>query len=143
MELCREVGKSFEAVRSDSSRHHPWNEESNKDKNIDANTSFSAILFCLEEKNKELITELSSLKKTALEHGERRRQLEARQKASKDELEAARAEIDALRAEKNRLQSRMKRYSKRLQKSEKEIRVAFRAIQRCGLGIGCTQRDSE
>lgn len=136
MELCREVGKSFEAFRGDSSEHHPWNKESNRDEMTGASASFSAILCCLQEKNKELITELSQFKKTALEDGHRQRQLEARQKASEDDLEAARIQIDALRAEKNRLHSRLKRYSKRLQKSEKGIRVAFRAIQKCGLDIG-------
>lgn len=152
MELCREVGKSFEAVRSNGSGHYPGDEDSNRVGTIDANTSFSAMLSCLEEKNKELITELSKSKKTALEHGKLRQQLEARQKASEKDLDVARAEIDVLRAEKSRLHAQVKRYSKRLQRSEKEIRVAFRAIQRCGLDIGwsapelgevCIQRDGE
>jgi len=136
MELCREVGKSFEAVRSSASTHPPADCEPQETRTTDSDTSFSAIISCLEEKNRDLITELSHLKKVALEDSEARQRLENRQEASEADLRAARTEIEQLRDERGKLHAQLKRYSKRLHKSEREIRVAFCAIQRCGLNIG-------
>lgn len=136
MELCREVGKSFEAVRSSTSTQAIVDGERKGTGSPDCVTGFSAIISGLEEKNRELVTEVSHLKQAALENTEARQRLEEGKKISEAELWAARTEIERLRKEKSNLHSQTKKYSRKLLRSENEIRVAFHAIQRSGLNIG-------
>lgn len=101
----------------------------------DAETSFSAIIDHLQEKNEELTKELSHVKKAAAEAHQAHQRLEDRQKASETDLNQARAEIERLREDRVRLDAQVKKYSKRLRKIDKELRASFSAIQRCGLNI--------
>lgn len=145
MELCREVGNSFEAVRNDSHATQLKDRtprEAHEAHEAHADTNFSAKIRCLEDKNKELGLELSRAKKMALEDCETKQRLEYRQEASEADLRTAQAEIEQLRAERGKLHAQLKRYSRRLHRSEKEIRVAFCAIRRCGLDLGQPVSDS-
>lgn len=142
MELCREVGNSFEAVQNDSPACQQKDRTPHEAQEAHANTNFSAKIRCLEDKNKELVLELSHAKNIALEDCETRQRLEYRLEASEEHLRAAQAEIEPLRAERSKLHAQLKRYSRRLHRSEKEIRVAFCAIRRCGLDLGQPVADS-
>ncbi|MCJ1426426.1 hypothetical protein MMC29_004329, partial [Sticta canariensis] len=129
MELCREVGKSFEAVARDSSGASFSGDEIQASNSLDP--SFSSTIYRLRE-DVRLTDELICAKDKARDDFVSLQQMEQRHAQSETNLRMALDEIDLLKEENVRFRSQVRRLSKEIESSEREAKKALSALHKWG-----------
>lgn len=118
MEICRGVGKSFEAVTPQTT-----NQSSNSTR-----TSFSFTIEHLTQEKTRIQEELIQWQKTAKEEGESRRNLEAKYHEIQLSLSMAREKADRFENENDCLRTRLRNLNNKLGRSQQHTSKVLRAL---------------
>ncbi|KAI9770497.1 MAG: hypothetical protein M1839_003178 [Geoglossum umbratile] len=101
MQLCREVGTSFEAVNADTSAGHIAQVKQGDASLSQPDTSFAAKIEQLEAENSRLTSELNQWRDQAIKESESKRYAQKEVDELQSTLQTARAEIQQMRHEIN------------------------------------------